>query len=97
MEYSYSLKLSNKADLIQEDVEAVNRLCQVPVNWTIENDEALVKLLCDQMPPDNEQLGSIKNYVDSIDVSSFVSLWGQFASSHIFYFVTMLNDINSHI
>ncbi|XP_064606807.1 E3 ubiquitin-protein ligase HECTD3-like [Liolophura sinensis] len=71
VEYNYSLKLSNKADLIQEDVEAVNRLCQVPVNWSLENDEALVKLLCDQMPPDNEQLGSIKNYVDSIDVSSF--------------------------
>ncbi len=43
----------------------------VPPNWTIEHDEDLAQFIGSHMDTDNEHLGSIKNYVNSIHVSSF--------------------------
>jgi E3 ubiquitin-protein ligase HECTD3 len=70
--HHFSLDLRKKSvNVILPDVEAVARLQNLPQNWTIEHDEALVRLMSKYLSPENEQLGSIKNYVDSIDVSSF--------------------------
>ena len=53
------------------DNEAVDRLRSLPRNWGLEHDEDLSQFLCKHIEKDNENLGSIKNYVDSVDVSSF--------------------------
>ena len=43
----------------------------MPANWTLDHDEDLAQFLSDHVEVDNENLGSIKNFVESIDVSSF--------------------------
>ena len=52
------------------DDEAVDKLQQIPTNWVIECEETLVRLMSQHIPPENDHLGSVKNYVESIDVSS---------------------------
>ena len=71
--HHFSLDLRKKnIHVVLPDELAVERLRSVPKTWTIEHDESLVRLMSKHVSPDNEQLGSIKNYVESIDVSSFV-------------------------
>lgn len=43
----------------------------VPPTWTYECDEDLVHFLYDHIGKEDENLGSVKQYVDSIDVSSY--------------------------
>lgn len=50
--------------------EAVRRLHEMPPNWAIEHDEDLAQFLGGHVEVDNEHLGSIKNYVESVNVSS---------------------------
>ncbi|KAL4235652.1 E3 ubiquitin-protein ligase HTD3 [Mactra antiquata] len=70
--HHYSVDLRKKSvHVIPPDQEAVAKLQKVPLKWTIEHDEALVRLMSKQLSPENQQLGSIKNYVDSIDVSTY--------------------------
>ncbi|XP_041372732.1 E3 ubiquitin-protein ligase HECTD3-like isoform X2 [Gigantopelta aegis] len=69
---TYSLKIPKyKTKIEPPDEEAVSRLRSLPPGWTLEHDVAMVKLMSQHLPPDNEQLGTIKTYVESIDVSSF--------------------------
>ncbi|KAL5022299.1 hypothetical protein ScPMuIL_001454 [Solemya velum] len=69
---NFSLQLPcRRAKIIPPDEEAVAKLRAVPFNWSLEHDEALVRLMSQHLSPENEQLGIIKNYVDSIDVSTF--------------------------
>lgn len=71
--YHFSLDLRKKNYyIVPPDLEAISKLQNTPANWTIEHDEALVRLMAKNMSPENEQLGSIKNYVESIDVSSYI-------------------------
>ena len=71
--HHFSLDLRKKnINVVLPDEAAVERLRHVPKTWTMEHDEALVRLMSKHLSPDNEQLGSIKNYVESIDVSSFI-------------------------
>ena len=51
--------------------EASERLRNVPPNWTLEHDGDLANFLCVHTEQENENLGSIKNYVEAIDVSTF--------------------------
>ncbi len=53
------------------DTKATQRLKEMPANWTLEHDEDLASFLSGHVEVDSESLGSIKNYVESIDVSSF--------------------------
>ncbi|CAH1774452.1 unnamed protein product [Owenia fusiformis] len=71
VEQKYTLKLGKPMEVTAMDTEAVARLQSVPPGWNIEHDEELVQFLVDNIEPENETLGSIKNYVESIDVSSF--------------------------
>ena len=69
---TYALKiLKYKTKIEPPDEEAVSRLRALLPGWTLEHDVAMVKLMSQHLPPDNEQLGTIKTYVESIDVSSF--------------------------
>lgn len=71
VEQHFSLQLpKKKIEVMQCDTEAVDKLRQVPTNWSIECEEALVRLMSQHIPPENDHLGSIKNYVEAIDVSS---------------------------
>ena len=71
--HHFSLDLRKKnIEVVLPDGPAVERLRNIPKTWTIEHDEALVRLMSKHLSPENEQLGSIKNYVESIDVSSFI-------------------------
>lgn len=75
--HHFLLDLRKKSvHIVPPDIEAVTRLQNVPKNWTIDHDEALVRLMSKCLSPENEQLGSIKNYVDSIDVSSYTDEYG---------------------
>lgn len=71
VEYNYSLKLSSFAEVASASPDAVKRLRDVPSSWVLDHDEELAKFLCDHTRNDNEYLGSVRNYVDSIQVSSF--------------------------
>ena len=69
---TYALKIPKyKMEIEAPDEDAVSRLRAPLPGWTLEHDVAMVKLMSQHLPPDNEQLGTIKNYVESIDVSSF--------------------------
>lgn len=46
-------------------------LSYVPPTWTYECDEDLVHFLYDHLGKEDENLGSVKQYVESIDVSSY--------------------------
>ena len=71
VEQHFALQLpKKKLEVMPADEEAVDKLRQVPTNWTIESEEALVRLMSQHIPPENDHLGSIKNYVEAIDVSS---------------------------
>lgn len=71
VEQHFSLQLpKKKIEVMQCDTEAVDKLRHVPTNWSIECEEALVRLMSQHIPPENDHLGSIKNYVEAIDVSS---------------------------
>ena len=79
MEHTYCV-CSRKAHLPPNNIEATAALQHVEVNWTLDHDEDLAHFLCSHIETQNDNLGSIKNYVDSIQVSSFsVSrLWHSF-------------------
>lgn len=75
--HHFSLGLRKKnISVVLPDEAAVERLRHVPKTWTMEHDEVLVRLMSKHLSPENEQLGSIKNYVESIDVSSFIDEFG---------------------
>ena len=52
------------------DQTAVDALRGVPPNWNLESDEELARFLLEHMEQDNENLGSVKQFVESVDVSS---------------------------
>lgn len=54
-------------DLIRD----LGLLSYVPPMWTYECDEDLIHFLYDHLGKEDENLGSVKQYVESIDVSSY--------------------------
>ena len=68
----YFLKLSKEnCRVIPSDDDAVERLRCIPANWSSQHDEDLAQFLCaNTETSDNANLGSIKDYVESVDVSS---------------------------
>ncbi|MGH0185882.1 UNVERIFIED_CONTAM: hypothetical protein FKN15_019390 [Acipenser sinensis] len=64
------LHLGSKPRVAQQDDAAVQKLRYVPPTWTFECDEDLVHYFYDHVSKEDEDLGSIKQYVESIDVSS---------------------------
>ncbi|RXN01366.1 hypothetical protein EOD39_7051 [Acipenser ruthenus] len=64
------LHLGSKPRVAQQDDVAVQKLRYVPPTWTFECDEDLVHYFYDHIGKEDEDLGSIKQYVESIDVSS---------------------------
>ncbi|KAL3869953.1 hypothetical protein ACJMK2_042573, partial [Sinanodonta woodiana] len=77
VEYTCSVAFPNKSlVIVPPDEHAVKKLRDIPVNWTIEHDEALVRLMSHHISPESDQQGIIKDYVESIDVSSYVEAFG---------------------
>ncbi|XP_077981106.1 E3 ubiquitin-protein ligase HECTD3-like isoform X2 [Glandiceps talaboti] len=70
VETKYSLQLKKNYRLSDGDEEAMTKLQTPPTNWTIEYDEELAKFLCEHTQERSENLGSVSQYVDSVDVSS---------------------------
>uniref|UniRef100_A0A8C9SD30 HECT domain containing 3 n=1 Tax=Scleropages formosus TaxID=113540 RepID=A0A8C9SD30_SCLFO len=66
----YSLHLGSKPRIAERDEAAVQRLRYVPPTWTFECDEDLVHYYYDHIGKEDENLGSVKQCVMSIDVSS---------------------------
>ncbi|KAK1164096.1 E3 ubiquitin-protein ligase HECTD3-like [Acipenser oxyrinchus oxyrinchus] len=64
------LHLGSKPRVAQQGDAAVQKLRYVPPTWTFECDEDLVHYFYDHISKEDEDLGSIKQYVESIDVSS---------------------------
>ncbi|XP_033737246.1 E3 ubiquitin-protein ligase HECTD3-like [Pecten maximus] len=62
--------LTRRVQLADCDKSAMSRLMEIPAGWTLEGDEELVRLMSQHIPPDNDHLGSIKSFVESVDVSS---------------------------
>ncbi|XP_077190058.1 E3 ubiquitin-protein ligase HECTD3 [Paroedura picta] len=71
VDLTYSLNFGAKPKIMEPDAAAVERLRFVPPTWSYECDEDLVHFLYDHIGKEDENLGSIKQYVDSIDVSSY--------------------------
>ena len=73
MEHEYSVQLP-KAKSVRHvcpyHEQATVRLQSVPPTWTLEHDEDLAQFLCAHIELHNDMLGSIKNFVESVDVSS---------------------------
>lgn len=71
VEQHFALQLpKKKLEIMSPDEEAVDKLRQLPANWSIECEEILVRLMSQHIPPENDHLGTIKNYVEAVDVSS---------------------------
>uniref|UniRef100_A0A803W8M9 HECT domain E3 ubiquitin protein ligase 3 n=1 Tax=Ficedula albicollis TaxID=59894 RepID=A0A803W8M9_FICAL len=71
VDLTYSLRLGAKPRPMEQDQAAVEKLRFVPPTWTYECDEDLVHFLYDHIGKEDENLGNVKQYVDSIDVSSY--------------------------
>lgn len=56
--------------MAEPDQDTMAELQAIPANWTPECDEQLVNFLSDSLDINNGNLGTIKNYVDAITVSS---------------------------
>ncbi|XP_063795502.1 E3 ubiquitin-protein ligase HECTD3 [Pseudophryne corroboree] len=67
---TYSMRLGRKPISTEPDVEAVQKLRFVPPSWTYECDEDLVHFLCEHVGKEDESLGNMKQFVESINVSS---------------------------
>ena len=68
----YVLQLQQQRPIIlKADEEAVGQLRNVPKVWSLEHDEALVQLMAQHIPRDNDALGAIKSFVEHVDVSSY--------------------------
>ncbi|XP_052472632.1 E3 ubiquitin-protein ligase HECTD3 isoform X2 [Carassius gibelio] len=64
------LHMGVKPKVAEPDEGAVRKLRYVPPTWTFECDEDLVHYFYDQIGKEDENLGSVKQCVTSIDVSS---------------------------
>ena len=62
---------SQKSQLPPPNAAATAALQHLDQNWTLDHDEDLAHFLCSHIETQNDSLGSIKNYVESIQVSSF--------------------------
>ncbi|XP_066534011.1 E3 ubiquitin-protein ligase HECTD3 isoform X2 [Hoplias malabaricus] len=65
------LYLGGRPKVAECDEAAVQKLRYVPPTWTFECDEDLVHYFYDYVGKEDENLGSVKQCVSSIDVSSF--------------------------
>ncbi|XP_060940191.1 E3 ubiquitin-protein ligase HECTD3-like [Limanda limanda] len=65
-----ALYIGAKPKIAESDNAAVQKLRYVPPTWTYECDEDLVHYFYDHMGKEDENLGSVKQCVTSIDVSS---------------------------
>lgn len=52
-------------------IQGLGSFSYVPPTWTYECDEDLIHFLYDHLGKEDENLGSVKQYVESIDVSSY--------------------------
>ncbi|XP_028329338.1 E3 ubiquitin-protein ligase HECTD3 isoform X1 [Gouania willdenowi] len=62
--------IGSKPKIAERDDAAVHKLRHVPPTWTYECDEDLVHYFYDHIGKEDENLGSVKQCVTSIDVSS---------------------------
>ena len=65
------------------DQQAVDKFHLVPPNWSIDHDEDLAQFLCANTDTENENLGAVKNYVESVNVSTYS------VSTDFFYSLSM--------
>ncbi|XP_063075071.1 E3 ubiquitin-protein ligase HECTD3 [Engraulis encrasicolus] len=65
-----ALHLGTKPKVAERDESATQKLRYVPPTWTYECDEDLVHYLYEHIGKEDENLGSVKQCVTSIDVSS---------------------------
>ena len=70
VQIAYSLRVGRPPATLPPDAQATEALRQAPPNWTLESDEELAKFLFEHMEQDNENLGSVKQFVEAVDVSS---------------------------
>ncbi|XP_072048843.1 E3 ubiquitin-protein ligase HECTD3-like isoform X2 [Amphiura filiformis] len=71
IEAAYSLRVGIRPPAtLPTSPQATDALRKVPPNWTLESDEELARFLYEHMEQDNENLGSVKQFVESVDVSS---------------------------
>ncbi|XP_028667080.1 E3 ubiquitin-protein ligase HECTD3 isoform X2 [Erpetoichthys calabaricus] len=66
----YCLHLGSRPKVAEQDESAINKFRYIPPTWTFECDEDLVHFFYDHIGKEDENLGSVKQYVESIDVSS---------------------------
>uniref|UniRef100_H3ASF9 HECT domain E3 ubiquitin protein ligase 3 n=1 Tax=Latimeria chalumnae TaxID=7897 RepID=H3ASF9_LATCH len=67
----YSVRLGAKPRIVAGDEAAIEKLRHVPLTWNYKCDEDLVHYFYEHIAREDENLGSIKQYVDSVDVSSY--------------------------
>ncbi|XP_075688157.1 E3 ubiquitin-protein ligase HECTD3 [Rhinoderma darwinii] len=70
VDVTYSMRLGGKPRITEPDVEAVQKLRFIPPSWTYECDEDLVHFLHEHVGKEDETLGNMKQFVESINVSS---------------------------
>ena len=86
MEHEYSLSLrKDEVKVVPVDKAVREKFQKVPSGWSLELDENLIQFLSEFSETDNENLGSIKNFVESIEVSS-QSVRGGITVRHLLYF-----------
>ncbi|TKS79447.1 E3 ubiquitin-protein ligase HECTD3 [Collichthys lucidus] len=66
-----ALYIGSKPKIAERDDAAVQKLRYIPPTWTYECDEDLVHYFYDHIGKEDENLGSVKQCVTSIDVSSY--------------------------
>ena len=73
MEHEYSVQLplsKSNISVCPYHKKGTSDLQTIPITWTLEHDEDLAQFLCAHIELHNDTLGSIKNFVESVDVST---------------------------
>ena len=72
IEQQFSVQLvPGRHKIVAPETDCVALLREIPPNWSLDHDESLVHLMSQHIPPENNHLGSIKNFVESVNVSTF--------------------------
>ena len=78
------MSMSAKPEVAAADTDTISELREIPLNWAAECDEQLVQFLSETIEINSLNLGTIKNFVDQVTVST--STVSSLSSLCIFFF-----------
>ena len=87
------MSMSAKPEVAAADTDTISELREIPLNWAAECDEQLVQFLSETIEINSLNLGTIKNFVDQVTVST--STVSSLSSLCIFFFCIIESTVRN--